>query len=395
MIPIFSLTNENNAELEKFAKIVPTDVTGNDNFGYSVALSGDGNTIIIGAFQHDTAKGSAYIYIRNGNTWIFQSKLLPIDNTYGDYFGVSVSLSYDGNTAIIGAHGDDSVKGSAYIFIRNTNIWTEQSKLVAGDGITGDHFGYAVDISGDGNTAIISAYVDDGYKGSVYIFSKDGITWNQHSKLIPINAEAGDVIGYSVGIDYTGNTVIISSHGNDTASGVDTGSAYVFSKISNIWTEQIELITSDATTNDVLGVSVSISGDGNTILVGVIGDDGVNGADTGSAYIFRKNNNIWTEQEKIVASDLSAGDLFGYSVNINYDGSMIIIGSYNDPLKTASGNAYVFEYKNNNWIQHTKLSSTNINDRFGFSSSISDDGNIYVVGAYQENNSGSVYLYIK
>ena len=74
---------------------------------------------------------------------------------------------------------------------------------------------------------------------------------------------------------------------------------------------------------------------------------------------------------------------------------MIIIGSYNDPLKTASGNAYVFEYKNNIWVQHTKLSSTNINDRFGFSSSISDDGNIYVVGAYQENSSGSVYLYIK
>ena len=101
------------------------------------------------------------------------AKLVASDGAASDQFGISVSMSGDGNTAVIGAYGDDdkgSDSGSAYIFVRNGNVWTQQSKLVASDGAASDRFGNSVSISGDGNTAIVGAYGDDG-KGSAYIFA--------------------------------------------------------------------------------------------------------------------------------------------------------------------------------------------------------------------------------
>ena len=114
--------------------------------------------------------GSAYVYTRSGSVWTQQAKLLASDGVASDYFGWAVSLSGDGMMAVIGAYNDDSARGSAYVYTRSGSVWTQQAKLTASDGVAGDYFGWAVSLSSDGNTAVIGAYGDGSYRGSAYIF---------------------------------------------------------------------------------------------------------------------------------------------------------------------------------------------------------------------------------
>ena len=178
MLPLIYLfeqmtINNSGSNHSQFAKLLASDGAAGDYFGYSVSISGDGNTAIVGAYQDDTRAGnagSASIYTRSGSTWSRQTKLMGGDE--GDVFGYSVAISSDGNTAIIGAWGDDDKgrnSGSAHIYTRSGSTWTRQSKLVPSDGAASDRFGNSVSISTDGNTAIIGAWSDDSI-GSAYIF---------------------------------------------------------------------------------------------------------------------------------------------------------------------------------------------------------------------------------
>jgi len=153
-----------------------------DQFGWSVAISSDGNTAIVGANLDNapsTNSGSAYIFTRSGSTWTQQQKITASDGAVNDQFGASVAISSDGNTAIVGAYLDDapsSNSGSAYIFTRSGSTWTQQQKLTASDGADSDQFGLSVAISSDGNTAIVGAFRDDAPSsdsGSVYIFTEN------------------------------------------------------------------------------------------------------------------------------------------------------------------------------------------------------------------------------
>jgi len=149
-------------------KLTASDGAANDHFGDSVSLSGD--TAVIGAPYTDTSEGSAYVFVRSGTTWSQQAKLTANDGVAYDDFGDSVSLS--GDTAVIGARGDDDLgtdSGSAYVFVRSGTTWSQQAKLTASDGAYSDRFGYSVSVSGD--TAVIGAYGDDNFKGAAYVFA--------------------------------------------------------------------------------------------------------------------------------------------------------------------------------------------------------------------------------
>ena len=413
MIPLIYLfeqmTNNSGSNHSQFAKLVASDGGASNYFGYSVSISSDGNTAIIGARSDDdkgNGSGSAYIFVRNGNIWNQQAKLLASDGAAGDYFGWSVSISSDGNTAIIGARGDDdkgSDSGSAYIFVRNGNIWNQQAKLLASDGVTGDQFGWSVSISGDGNTAIIGARADDdkgGDSGSAYIFIKNGTTWTQQAKLVASDGAAGDYFGWSVSISSDGNTAIIGAYWDDD-KGTDSGSAYIFARNGNIWNQQAKLVASDGAAGDQFGYSVSISSDGSTAIIGAYMDDD-KGTDSGSAYIFTRNGNIWNQQAKLVASDGAAYDYFGWSVSISSDGNTAIIGARLDDDKGGdSGSAYIFVRNGNIWNQQAKLVASDGYDYdfFGQSVSISSDGNTTIIGAYMDDdkggNSGSAYIFAR
>ncbi|MSQ08671.1 MAG: hypothetical protein EXR44_05165, partial [Dehalococcoidia bacterium] len=197
-------------------KLTASDGAANDFFGYSVAVSGD--TAVVGAWGDDSAKGSAYVFTRSGSTWTQQQKLTASDGAAIDYFGYSVAVS--GDTAVVGAYGDDSYKGSAYVFTRSGSTWTQQQKLTASDGAANDYFGGSVAVSGD--TAVVGAYGDDSEKGSAYVFTRSGSTWTQQQKLTASDGAANDFFGWSVAV--SGDTAVVGARSDDSSK----GSAYMF-----------------------------------------------------------------------------------------------------------------------------------------------------------------------
>ena len=253
-------------------KLLPSDGTSNDYFGYSVAISG--NYAIVGAYGDDdngSNSGSAYIF--NVQTGDQLHKLTASDGADSDRFGYSVAIS--GNYAIVGARDDDdngSASGSAYIF--NVTTGTQLHKLTASDGAASDRFGWSVAI--DGDYAIVGAYAHDGNSGSAYIYNVQ--TGTELYKLTANDGEANDSFGYSVAID--GNYAIVGSRTGNGNVG-DSGSAYIFNVTNGI--QLYNLSASDGYTNDYFGYSVDI--DGNYAVVGSLNDDD-DGVNSGSAYIF-------------------------------------------------------------------------------------------------------------
>ena len=201
------------------------------------------------------------------------------------FFGGSVAIN--NGTIVVGAVDDDNENGedsgSAYVYIRNGDTpWTQQAKLMAKDGAAYDYFGRSVDV--DGDTVVVGArYDDDGTNnGSVYIFTRSGTTWSQQSKLVAEDGADGDRFGNSVAVD--GDTIVVGASGNDNENGKDSGSAYVFTRTGTTWTQQAKLLPKDGAAGDDFGKSVAIHG--GTIVVGAMYDDNENGADSGSAYVF-------------------------------------------------------------------------------------------------------------
>ena len=312
------------------------------------------------------------------------------------YFGRSVSIS--GNRAIVGTIYDDAGyrSGSAYIFRFNedTSTWEEEIKLTASDAATKDHFGISVSISGD--IAIVGTKHDigGGNPGSAYIyrFNEDTSTWIE-TKLTASDAAPVDWFGISVSI--FGDRALVGARLDDDG-GSASGSAYIFrfNEDTSTWEEEIKLTASDAAEGDNFGNSVSLSG--NTVIIGAFGnDDG--GSASGSAYIFRFNEdtNTWEEEIKLTASDAASVDWFGYSVSIS--GDRAIVGAYrNDDGGDETGSAYIFTNNGSSWVE-TKLTASDgeINDNFGYSVSIS--GDIAFVGAPKNDDggdeSGSAYIF--
>jgi len=316
-------------------KLLASDGAAGDWFGQSVSISDD--LAIVGAHGDDDNgddSGSAYIFKRDGTSWVQQQKLLASDGAADDAFGQFVSIS--GDFAIVGAPDDDDNGnnfGSAYIFRWDGTSWIQQQKLLASDGAAGDFFGVSVSISGD--LAIMGAPGDKDkgkWTGSAYIFKRDGTSWVQQQKLLASDGAAGDFFGHSVSIS-SDLTIVGAGEG---------GSAYIFKWDGTSWIQQQELLASDGAAGDGFGASVSISGD--LAIVGAHYDND-KGSSSGSAYIFKWDGMSWVQQQKLLASDGAAGDRFGVSVSIN--GDLAVVGAYWDddafPEDVAcdSGSAYL------------------------------------------------------
>ena len=391
------------------AKLQASDRQAYDFFGNSVSLSSDGDTAIIAAKNEDTTyaeAGSVYIFTRSGTTWSQQAKIQASDAQGTDYFGYDVSISSDGDTAIIGATHEDTTAtdaGSAYIFTRSGTTWSQQAKIQASDAEASDQFGNAVSISNDGNTAIVGAYLEDttaSAAGSAYIFTRSGTNWSQQAKIQASDAEANDNFGYAVSISNDGNTAIVGAYRESTTAS-NAGSVYIFTRSNTTWSQQAKIQASDAEATDYFGVSVSISNDGNTAIVGAYTED-TTYSDAGSAYIFTRSGTTWSQQAKIQASDAEASGQFGNSVSISSDGDTAIIGARNvDTTAINSGAAYIFTRSGTTWSQQAKIQASDAqsSDNFGFDVSISSDGGTAIVGAYLEDtggtSAGSAYIFVK
>ncbi len=374
------------------AKLTASDGAAHDEFGYSVSVSGD--TAVVGVIQATPGggfTGTAYVYVRSG-TWTPQAKLTAPDEAAGDAFGFSVSVS--GDTAVIGAYGDDNHAGndagSAYVFVRSGSTWNPQAKLMASDGVASGTFGYSVAISGD--TALVGAIGPAGvYIGSAYVFVRTGTSWTQQAKLAASDGAELEYFGISVSI--SGDTALVGAYRDNTPV-VDAGSAYVFVRSGPTWTEQKELTASDGAAGDAFGLTVAMSGE--TAMVGASGHDTPAGAQAGAAYVFVRSGSTWTEQE-LTASDGAQFDGFGSSVAVSGDRGVVGAPGDNTPAGRSAGSAYLFVGSGSAWIEQGKLTAPDgaADDVFGWSVSVS--GDTVLVGAPDDDttagtDAGSAYV---
>jgi uncharacterized membrane protein YphA (DoxX/SURF4 family) len=356
----------------------------------------------VGAGGEDTggaSAGAAYIFVRSGTSWTQQAKIQASDKEGGDNFGQSVGISSDGLTAIVGAGGEDTggaSAGAAYIFVRSGTSWTQQAKIQASDAQTAAIFGEHASISGDGNTAIVSSY-GAGARGAAYIFTRSGATWSQQAKIVASDAEANDQFGQSVSISSDGNTAIVGALYENTG-GADAGAAYIFVRSGTTWTQQAKILSSDIQAGDLF-YAVGISSDGNTAIVGAYGED-TGGSAAGAAYIFVRSGTSWSQQAKIQATDKEASDQFGNSVSISSDGNTAIVGArFEDTGAADAGAAYIFKRSGTSWTQTQKIQASDpeASDNFGNPVSISGDGLTAIIGARLEDtgatDAGAAYIY--
>ncbi|APR82774.1 Fibronectin type III domain protein [Minicystis rosea] len=356
------------------AELVPSDGAVDNGFGWSVSVSG--NTAVVGAPFDDNDNGvdagAAYVFVRTGNTWSPQAKLLADDGGANDQLGFSVSVS--GNTAVVGAPGDNNengdLAGSAYVFVRTGHTWSQRVKLLPQDGGEGDQFGFSVSVSG--NTVVVGSPFDDNERGadagSAYVFTKSGNTWSPRAKLLAEDGVSFDTFGWSVAV--SGNTAVVGAPFDNNENGDLAGSAYVFVSTGNTWSQRAKLLADDGVSFDTFGWAVAVSG--HTVVVGA--PIGLGGTGTGSAYVFVQSGNTWPQRAKLLPEDGADGDQFGFSVAVS--GDTAVVGT----LMTA--HAYVFVQSGNTWPQRVEV------DVFSFSVAIS--GDTIVIGT----GGGSAFVFV-
>ncbi len=371
-----------------------------DCFGSSVAISQD--TIIVGAYfdrvGRNYRQGSAHVYRWTGSQWIWEATLVAPDGVPNDNFGVSVALS--GDTAVIGANhisqGSDNAQGTAYVFVREGTSWTLQARLVASDRAASDHFGGAVAVFG--NTAIIGAggksIGGNGNQGAVYVFARTGTTWSQEARLTASDGATSDFFGDAVAL--SSSVVVVGAFGDDVATNIDQGSVYVFARSDTGWTQQAKLTATDGEARDRFGGSVALSS--NTIFVGAFTDDVNTYVDQGSAYVFAPSGVTWTQQAHLTAVVGRPNDWFGIDIAACND--RVIVGAFWDNVsgRISQGSASTFVRSGATWHPESFLTAPDgtADDRFGFAVAISES--TAVSGAYWDTidglaRQGSAWVY--
>ena len=347
-----------------------------DYFGYSVATSADGRTIVVGARYDEhpdsisTNPGVVYVFDREGNNF---NEVGILTGTYAshssDEFGYSVAVSADGKSIIVGAYQDNIPEsnvqsGVVYVFDREGNNFNEVGILTgtyASD--NPDRFGNSVATSADGKIIVVGARADeigylDGVSGSangvVYVFDREENNFNEVGILTgSYSGDASDAFGSSVATSADGRTIVVGAYRDETGSTSDTGVVYVFDReysvgIGTTFT-QVGILTGSyaSDTDDRFGNSVATSADGKIIVVGAHQDEAFGNDKSGVVYIFNRQGNDFNEVGILTGSYASEGnDQFGYSVAVSADGKSIISGAPNDEVSpgiTASGVAYVFD----------------------------------------------------
>ena len=420
-----------------------SNTAANDEFGTSVALSGDGNTLAVGAPGEDGSasnSGGVYVFTRSGGSWSQPgSPIKATDAALGDRFGSAVALSNDGNTLAVGAPGRNVDAGSAYVFVRSGISWTEEDNLTASNAEAGDGFGASVALSNDGNTLAVGAPFEDSSvtginqpsdaladdSGAAYVFVRSVASWSQEAFVKASNTGAEDNFGRSVVLSNDGNTLAVGAPGEDSAdsanqndeTALSSGAAYVYFRSGAAWdlTPPAYIKASNPDAQDAFGHSLALSGDGSTLAVGayreasnatVIGGDQSNNSasDSGAVYVFLLSGTTWNQQAYVKASNAQADDQFGWALALSSDGNTLVVGArYEDSNATGvggdqtnntptnSGAAYAFVRSGGTWAQrsYVKASNTGSGDQFAWSLALSADGNTLAVGANNEDSNAT------
>jgi hypothetical protein len=376
--------------------LVGSEARGSARQGESVALSADGTTGIIGGPNDANGVGAVWVFTRSGSKWTQQgSKLVGTSTAMGfQSQGYSVCLSADGNTALVGGPSDNQYSGAAWVFTRSGSTWTQLGDKLVGAGVIGFAVqGHSVAISGDGSTAVVGGPSDAGGAGAVWVFMRSGGGWTQQgSKLVGSGATGDARQGSSVAISGDGGTVLVGGSGDDD----ETGAVWVFTRSGGEWTQQgNKLVGSAAVGKSLQGSSVALSADGNTAIVGGYNDSYT----VGAAWVFVRSGAVWSQQAgKLVGGDVQPPSYLGWSVALSGDGDTAVLGGPDDYY--LEGAAWVFTRSGGEWRQSgSKLvGSANVGSgpTRGASVALSSDGRALLLGGPEDDRgAGATWTFAK
>lgn len=377
--------------------------------------------------------GAVYVYKKNGGTWGTPIRLKSDNIDVNDGFGWQIALSADGNTLAVGSPTEDSdasgvdnnnasSSGAVYIFKYTGGVWSAPTRLKSNNIEASDNFGYSVALNSDGTILAVGANQEDSdgsgtdnnnvfNAGAVYVFEYTS-AWGTPTRLKANNVGEHDGFGYSVALSGDGNTLVVGTDredsdasGTDNNNAIDAGAVYVF-KNTGTWGAATRLKADNAEADDRFGAAISLSSDGNTLVVGAdregsdaIGVDNNNSLTSGAVYVFQYSG-TWSAPTRLKADNVGSVDRFGSYLSLSGDGTTLAVGAFledsdasgvDNDNSSASGAAYVFRNTGGTWNVITRLKADNIesNDYFGKGVSLNGDGNILVIGADREDSDGS------
>jgi cysteine-rich repeat protein len=321
--------------------------------------------------------GAVYVFTRSNSVWRQQAYVKASNTNGGDLFGQSVALSGDGSTLAVGAYGEDSAAtgvdgtqtdnsvgnaGAAYVFVRSGTTWAQQAYIKATNTDAGDNFGYALSLSSDGSTLAVSAYAEDSAAtgingnqadnsaasaGAVYVYTRSGTTWSPQAYVKASNTNGGDQFGFPVTLSGDGSTLAVAANQEDSAAvGINgdqasnsasaAGAVYVFVRSGPTWVQQAYVKASNTDTGDQFGIGFALSANGSTLAVGALLEDsaatGINGsqndnsaANSGAAYVFTRTGTTWSQRSYVKATNTGAGDQLGYTLALSGDGLTLAV----------------------------------------------------------------------
>jgi len=335
-------------------KLTASDGAAGDEFGCAVAISGNASLVAVGA-KHaavgaNACQGAVYLYRWDGSSWA-HSKLTAFDGAVNDRFGYSVALSSDGNTLVVGACGYLSTRGAVYVYRWSGGSWSGE-RIVDPFGKADDFYGNSVSVSADGGLVAVGAFYYDNIvipgldvrpdQGAVFVYRWNGSAW-VGSMLTAAGGKSHDRFGKSVSLSANGGALAIGAWEVDVSVfHDDRGSAYVYRWNGSSWQEHI-VLPPDGIDGDRFGSGVSISSDGAALLAGSVYNDIAGNINQGSAYRFEWNGSGYVHTKKLTALDGAAGDCFGLYVSLSADGITSVVGSYKDTVTLSNqGSAYIF-----------------------------------------------------
>jgi trimeric autotransporter adhesin len=442
-----------------------------DIYGTAIALSADGQTLAVGAYAEASAAGNSpadnsapnagavYVYSKSQGKWAQQAMLKAPNAAAQHFFGKSIALSADGNTLAIGADGEGSNhtgtfavmpagnalapdSGAVYVYARAGNTWAQQAYIKAANAEAFDIFGFAVALSADGNSLAVGAWYESGAgtgttadpsdnsgfaRGAAYVFMRSGSNWTQTAYIKATNSGDGDWFGLSLALSADGNTLAVGAMNESRSaenaptdpSTQNSGAVYVYTRAAGVWTPQAYLKAPVPEANDNFGVYLALSGNGNTLAIGMHGDDSnltgtfsIMPADnnlasnSGAVFVFTRAGSTWTQQAYLKASNVnpSTPARFGRRFALSDSGNILAVAAYRedgaglgffgDPSSTAAidaGAVYLYDRSGTAWAQRSylKASNTNARDRFGSALAMTPDGRTLAVGAEGESSSAT------
>jgi hypothetical protein len=453
---------------------------GSPLLGVTMAMSADGSTLAVSAPYEDSAatginanqrddsvsdSGAVYVFVRTGSSWSQQAYIKPSNTGSSDKFGFALALSGDGNTLAVGATLEDSSArgiggnqadnsadsaGAVYVFVRSGSTWSQQAYVKASNADAGDQFGWSVALSRDGSTLAVGAQSEAGAAtginppspggsgatgggqednsapdaGAAYVFARRGATWTQQAYVKPSNAQGGDRFGFSITLSADGNTLAAGSYDEDgSATGVNgvsdegapnSGAAYVFVRRGDTWTQEAYVKQSTTVRNSAFGSAVALSADGATLAVGAVdetnltrGIDGDqsstqnNAVSAGAIYVFGRTGGGWRQQAYVKSFNIGPTDLFGIRLALSGDGSVLAAGAPGqngggrgmnanpeDFTAPESGAVYIFRRAAGKWSQHAYIKAPNSEefDQFGSAVALSANGAVLAAASSGEDS---------